>query len=222
MTGTGDTGQGIHLGGCMLIRRSFLKNLTASAATLAGASTLESCAPAAAHAQGPSPASGRPLPKPPAGSKWDFSWLDRMTKPHRMAFDHNTTDQEMVFGQAEGWMDGAKDWYGVGDDQLNAVIILRHVAAEIALPDEMRLRVGPKITGTMTMEPLVQRGAIVLACNRALTGLGGMLAKKDNVPEEEGQRLIRAALRPGVYLVPNGVFGVALAQEAGCGFFRVG
>ena len=205
-----------------IVRRSFLKNLSAGAATLAGVSTLDGCA--SAHAQGPSPSPGsaRPMPRPPAGSKWDFSWLDRMTKPHRMAFDHNTTDQDMVFGQAEGWMDGAKDWYGVGDDQLNPVIILRHVAAEIAVNDEMRQRVGPKVTGTMTMESLVQRGAIVLACNRALTGLGGMLAKKENVPEDEGQRLIRAALRPGVYLVPNGVFGVALAQEAGCGFFRVG
>jgi hypothetical protein len=208
----------------MLIRRSFLKNLSAGAATLAGVGTLDSCASAQAQtpSQGPSPMATRPVPRPGAGSKWDFSWLDKVTKPHRMAFDHNTTDQDMVFGQAEGWMDGAKDWYGVGDDQLNAVIVLRHVAAEIAVTDEMRQRVGPKVTGTMTLESMVQRGAIVLACNRALTGLGSMLAKKENVAEDEGQRLIRAALRPGVYLVPNGVFGVALAQEAGCGFFRVG
>ena len=206
----------------MIVRRSFLKNVTASAATLDGVSALESCASAHAQTQGPTPLGEKPLPRPAAGSKWDFSWLDKMTRPHRMAFDHNTTDQDMVFGQAEGWMDGAKDWYGVGDDQLNAVIVLRHVAAEIALNDAMREKMKLKVTGTMSLESMVGRGAIILACNRATTGLGSMLAKQDSLSHDEGQRQIRAAMRPGVYLVPNGVFGVALAQEAGCGFFRVG
>jgi len=58
--------------------------------------------------------------------------------------------------------------------------------AEIALNDEMRLRVGaPKVTGTMTMEPLDQRGAIVLACNRALTGVGEC-CQEGEVSERKG------------------------------------
>ena len=211
--------------GAPTVRRSFLKSLTAGAATIAAGSSLSGCA--SAHAQGPvAPAQGtRPLPRPADGSKWDFSWLDKMTRPHRQMFDTNQADQDMALGQVEGWMNGAKDWYGVGDDQLNAVLVLRHVGAEIAMNDAMRTRMKLKVTASVpspTLESLVERGVIVLACNIAVTGLGSMLARQDSLSHDEGQRQIRAALRPGVYLMPNGIFAVACAQEAGCGFFRVG
>ncbi|HEY2824416.1 MAG TPA: twin-arginine translocation signal domain-containing protein [Gemmatimonadales bacterium] len=207
-----------------LERRSFLKHVTAGAATIAAGSSLGGCASAHAQPQGAPAPSARPLSKPAEGSTWDFSWLSKMTRPHRMAFDTKEADQDMALGQVDGWMRGAKDWYGVGENQMNAVLVLRHVAAEIAVSDAMRTRMKLKVTAgdPMTVESLVERGVIVLACNVAVTGLGGMLARQDSLSHDEGQRQIRAALRPGVYLVPNGIFGVAVAQEAGCGFFRVG
>ena len=49
----------------------------------------------------------------------------------------------------------------------------------------------------------------------------GMLAQKEKLPRDQARRELFAAIVPGVYIVPNGVFGVCAAQEAGCGYITV-
>jgi intracellular sulfur oxidation DsrE/DsrF family protein len=68
---------------------------------------------------------------------------------------------------------------------------------------------------------LMKNGTIIVACNRALTGYAGMLANKEKISRDEAMKQMKANLVPGVYLVPNGVFGVCAAQEAGCAYITV-
>jgi hypothetical protein len=67
----------------------------------------------------------------------------------------------------------------------------------------------------------MSNGTIVLACNRALTGYAYQLANKEKIDREEAVKEMKASLVPGVYVVPNGVFGVCAAQETGCGYIAV-
>src|SRR5437868_3716896 len=67
---------------------------------------------------------------------------------------------------------------------------------------------------------LVARGVMFLVCNRATMGLASTLAKKVNKPVEEVQNDLRANVVPGATLMPNGVFALIRAQNAGCAFYR--
>src|SRR5205814_5665297 len=71
-----------------------------------------------------------------------------------------------------------------------------------------------------TLDALIERGAIVLACGYALRGQASRLAKKEKLSDADARAQIHANLVPGVYAVPNGIFGVGRAQEAGCQYIR--
>ncbi|MGV3711269.1 MAG: hypothetical protein ACO1Q7_20785, partial [Gemmatimonas sp.] len=71
---------------------------------------------------------------------------------------------------------------------------------------------------------LMQNGTTVLACNRALTGLASTLRR--NEPDtfktvDDALAEIRRNLQPGITPMPNGLFAVAAAQDAGCGYMRI-
>lgn len=76
--------------------------------------------------------------------------------------------------------------------------------------------------GPMTIRRLMNRGAIILACNNALSGQAFGLKEKEGLSEADAYAQIRAAVTPGVYVMPNGIFSVARAQEAGCSLFMPG
>jgi hypothetical protein len=76
--------------------------------------------------------------------------------------------------------------------------------------------------GQTTIRRLMSRGAIILACNNALSGQAYGLKQKENLSEADAYAQIRAAVTPGVYVMPNGIFSVARAQEAGCSLFMPG
>ena len=71
-----------------------------------------------------------------------------------------------------------------------------------------------------TIEGLLQRGAIVLVCDFALSHLASRLATKANRSADEVHRELRGAFVPGSYAVPSGIFGLARAQNAGCAYMR--
>lgn len=71
-----------------------------------------------------------------------------------------------------------------------------------------------------TIEALVQRGAIVLVCDLALTHLATRLASKTNRSADDVHRELRGAFVPGSYAVPSGIFGLARSQNAGCAYMR--
>lgn len=83
---------------------------------------------------------------------------------------------------------------------------------------------GNLVNANSSLTALKNDGTIILVCNRALTVLSFQLARQDPTAfatsalalEEIHRNLI-----PGVYVMPNGLFAVAAAQDAGCGYVRI-
>ncbi|HEY2824889.1 MAG TPA: hypothetical protein VGI83_05020 [Gemmatimonadales bacterium] len=72
-----------------------------------------------------------------------------------------------------------------------------------------------------SLQDMVQRGAIVLVCDFAMTNLAKRLAAKTNRDAAEVHRSLRASLVPEAFAVPSGIFGLVKAQNAGCALVRV-
>ena len=70
------------------------------------------------------------------------------------------------------------------------------------------------------LDTLIGRGTIVLACNLALGGFAGQIAKKTQQAQDVVMKELTDALVPGVTLVPSGIFGVIRAEQAGCAYIR--
>jgi len=72
------------------------------------------------------------------------------------------------------------------------------------------------------LDTLMSRGAIVLTCNNALRGVAYRLRQKETaLTADAAMAEVRAAVLPGVYVMPNGIFAVSAAQDAGCHYMRV-
>ena len=70
------------------------------------------------------------------------------------------------------------------------------------------------------LDTLIGRGTIVLACNLALGGFAGRIAKKTQQADDVVMKELTDGLVPGVTLVPSGIFGVIRAEQAGCAYIR--
>jgi hypothetical protein len=217
-------------------RREALRQLAGGALALAAAA----CTPAVTAA------TVTPSPSP---SGFDMSWLQRINKRRRMVFDTNDVAGGAGLAFVAAYLEGAKQAYG--DPDASTVLVHRHVSVPIVMGDETwrRLGLGESLklkdptTGEVAMrnpfvfhkpgdkfsmtgaeaslDTLMKSGTIVLACNRALTGYAGMIANKEKITRDQALKEMKADLVPGVYVVPNGVFGVCAAQEANCGCITV-
>ena len=222
-------------------RRDALKHLAGGAFALASLGAAACATPAQAVATGPTP---RPIPPVSGPGNWDMSWLQRVNKRRRMVFDTSAVDSGMGLSFVAAYLDGAHDAYG--DPDASTVIVHRHASVPVVLNDEMWKRLGigeslkmkdskgeflqknpflsqnqNKEDGYDSVDKLMERGTIVVACNRALTGRAYTLASKEKISRDEARKQLFAAIIPGVYVVPNGIFGVCAAQEVGCGYIRV-
>lgn len=220
-------------------RREFIGRL----ATAAVALSATACASAAgAAATGPAPA---PSSRPPV--KWDDAWTSRITGKHKAVFDAPEIADGTVVANAYVWMKGFKDVYGARDDEMSAVLVIRHGGIAMAMDDtywekyELGRANKVKDPGTkkwakrnpflkpdpadaasapFTLEALAARGAILLGCNLAAMGMAAELAEKLKRPVDEMRAEVKSHLIPGLTLAPSGVFGVMRAQEAGCTYIR--
>ena len=186
---------------------------------------------------------------PAASSPWDMSWVDRIAPaPYKVVIDATKIGGDSLY-TALDIMDTFHEVYDSPDDQTRVVIVMRHYAAAMGLSDALWnryaigeersvtdpdtkapakhnifLRASPnakeKWETSSKIEPLVARGMTILVCNRAAMNLASTLAKKANKPVEEVQADVRAGLVPGAILMPNGIFALIRAQNAGCALFR--
>jgi hypothetical protein len=154
----------------------------------------------------------------------------------------------IVLQIAERYLDNCDAAYGVGKHKARVVLNIRTQAVPSALTDAMweRYALGTeyKVTDPDTKQPavrnlvwtrasaptdfrsptladLAQRGAIILVCDFALGHLSRRLATKAGRNNEDVHRELRGAFVPGAFAVPSGIFGLAKAQNAGCGFVRM-
>jgi len=222
-------------------RRDALKHLAGGAIALASLGAAACAAPAQAISTAPTP-----IPPVSGRGNWDMSWLQKINKRRRMVFDTSDVSDGMGIGFVAAYLQGAADAYG--DPDASTVLVHRHASVSIVLNDDMWKRIGLGETHKMkdsktgefvqknpflsknqsnpefsegALDKLMEKGTIIVACNRALTARAYTLASKEKISRDEARKQLFAAIIPGVYVVPNGVFGVCAAQEAGCGYITV-
>lgn len=126
-------------------RREFLGQFAASAIVLAGAgcaspgttATQSAPAPAGPAAKAPSSGGGGtgPLPQPPA--TWDDSWFGKLTAKHKAVFDSPEILDGLVLTHAAGYVRGMREAIAAGENDVQTVIVLRHLAVVLLLNDAM-------------------------------------------------------------------------------------
>jgi hypothetical protein len=214
-------------------RRRFITNLVGGTAAIAagtvGARDL--------FAQG-----GGPAYPPPQGG-WDMSWCDKVEKAkHRLVIDCADVGDGLALTNAQTVLNGYKDVYNTTDADMTLVVVIRHKAIQMALNDAIweRWKIGEQLNvkdagepalrnvyakgGARAagdkIEPLIQRGVIVLCCNLALMRSAGQFATAMSMPVDDARKLFIDSLVPGVIRQTNGVFAVTRAQEAGAKFLK--
>jgi hypothetical protein len=71
-----------------------------------------------------------------------------------------------------------------------------------------------------TIKSLTNRGVIFIGCDLATRGFSYRIAQKTKQEQRAVYEEIKQNLVPGATLMPTGVFGMLLAQEAGCSVMR--
>ncbi len=226
-------------------RREFLSRVVGAGVAVAGTSLLAACANNGAAVAGAAPA-------PNATASWDMSWRNKLGT-YRTAYDSPEVMGGAALAYADAAYYGYGQM-GASESEFTPIVILRHRASVMVLDDEMWSRIGigeenklkdPTTGETSTRNPfinwkegdkhgnigeksgvdaLIKRGAVVLTCNWALTGVAGRLRNKEKdhgwTPETSLAE-IRKHVLPGCYVMPNGIFAVSAAQDAGAHYMRV-
>ena len=231
-------------------RREFFHQMLAAGALTTGAGLLSACATASSTASTVPAAAGAPAGSTSAPA-WDMSWTKRLGK-YRTAYDSPEIMGGAALAYASAAAAGYKAALGTADREFTPVLILRHAASVMVLDDEMwetigigqsrslkdpttgepakrnpfiNFRQGDKfsmISADTGVDSLMQRGAIVLACNNALRGSAYQLRQKQpSLTAEAALAEIRRHVIPGAIVMPNGIFAVSAAQDAGCHYMRV-
>jgi hypothetical protein len=71
-----------------------------------------------------------------------------------------------------------------------------------------------------TIKSLSNRGVIFVGCDLATRGFSYRLAQKTKQQQKDVYEEIRQNLVPGAILMTTGIFGMLMAQEAGCAFMK--
>jgi len=222
----------------MTQRREFIRH-----ASLLAAGSLAAPLAAAEAAPRPDDADLHAL----AQGSWDMSWATRVTGRHKMCFDAHEISEGVCLHQARSFIQGYKDVYGMADTDVSAVLVIRHAAVPMVMNDSLwadgffgeenklkdpesgevakrnpfiNVPAGARHALTWpdgALDTLIARGVIVLACNLALTNYAGMIARRRNIPRQDGLALMNDNLIPGIYKMPTGVFATCHAQQLGCG-----
>jgi len=179
------------------------------------------------------------MPQPRA--PWNDAWLEKLTGKHKQFFDTLQPNDGFSLAFAMYFLELNHDVYGLPDNQITAVVGLRHFAMPMALPDALweRYRIGENMQisdrttgGPATRNPflhrdgvptpgadittLMQRGVLFTVCNVALTALSARMASTAGVSADAAKAEWTKSIIPGMFLVPVGVMAVNLAQERGC------
>lgn len=190
------------------------------------------------------------LPAQQAASHWDLGWVRKLKGKYRAVFDIPDIEDGFGVWRAVLWRKQYSQVFGVPEDSLSTVVILRSDAVALALNQEFwgryelgkRWKVNDPANGQptfrnpvhdrvgqwalpaqfngFTLDALLQGGAIVLGCTLALRDCATLVAEEDRVSMEEADRRVHSMLVPGVVLQPSGIFAAVLAQDNGCRYVR--
>lgn len=188
-----------------------------------------------------------PMRQQSATSPWDMSWVEKVAAaPYKCVIDATNINDGAALDLAADVLDQFHEVYP--NDQARVVVVARQLGVPLALQDALwdRYAIGAdrKITDPATkaparrnpflrprpgaasydveskIEPLMARGLTILVCNRAAMNTARSYAEQTHRDVEQVQAEFRAGLVPGAFLMPDGIFALVRAQNAGCALLK--
>jgi intracellular sulfur oxidation DsrE/DsrF family protein len=184
------------------------------------------------------------------GEATDFTrWLDSIGGKHRQVFDAPSANEGFPLIFSYVFLLTGPHAYGVPENQLGVVLVLRHSAIPIAFSDPLwaKYKLGevfdirdPVSNAPSTrnffinakpedmklpdasIDKLIARGVKVGVCDVAMHVFSGMVAKKMGMAPEAVHKEWLGGLVPGATPVPSGVIAVNGAQSRGCTYCFAG
>ena len=219
-------------------RRGFLGTLAAGAAAI-GITSLAA----------PFRLNSEPKVLHPGSDLSEFeTWLGTIKGKHRQVFDAPNANGGFPLAWSRIFLMTNKQ-VGVADDDLTAVLILRHDAIPIGMEHSLwpKYKFGEnfKITDGatkapairnpfyqpkegelplpgMAIEDLLKSGVRVGLCDMALTFYSKHMAESMKMDADAIKKDWVAGILPGIQIVPSGVLAVNRAQEHGCTYCYAG
>jgi intracellular sulfur oxidation DsrE/DsrF family protein len=176
-------------------------------------------------------------------------WFKKVKGKHRIIYDAPEPHEGMPFIWTWAFYK-TNNQTGSPDNDLTAVVVLRHNAIPFALEDKLwdkykfgeRFKINDNTTkaaalrnpfyspkegdfmlpGIDGIETLMKRGAMFCVCDLALTVYSMFTAQAMNLKPEDVKKEWVAGLLPGFQAVPSGVWAVGRAQEKGCAYCYAG
>ena len=164
-------------------------------------------------------------------------WLDRIPGGHRFVFDTTTPggfDNALRF--ASNYFTANKSGYGLNNEDLAVVIVVRHHSTAFAYADAMWNKYGTPLasrdgfTDPATKQPptvnvyrtrteeLLRQGVHLAVCQMATRNLAGIVAKTAGTDTDAIYKELVSNLLANAHMVPAGIVSVNRAQERGYSF----
>jgi hypothetical protein len=215
----------------MTARRSFLARLGAAAAAF-GFGSSSAAAQQGGSSPAPAAASSAPHWQPAREAKDD--WLDQIPGKHRLIFDAVSPEGvASAILYTNNFLTANKNGYGLENNEVAVVIVLRHRATQFAFSDEVWAKYGKAIseadkftdpkTGAVPtanyykngLEGHVKRGVHLAVCDMSTNRLKSAIVRAhDAKPEEIYKELTTTALANS-HFVAAGILALGRAQERG-------
>jgi hypothetical protein len=176
-------------------------------------------------------------------------WLKKNIKgKHRQVFDATNEHEGMPLAWTWVFLT-TNNGTGTPDNDLSAVIVLRHDAIPMAMEDRLwnkykfgevfkitdkktnapalrnpywQAKEGELIIPGMGVDSLQKRGALFCVCEMAISVYSGIVAQKMGLNADEVKKDWVSGLLPNVQPVPSGVWALNRAQEHGCSYVFAG
>lgn len=177
------------------------------------------------------------------------AWFKKVKGKHKIVYD--APEPHDGFPIIWSWVFyKTNNQTGTPDNELTAMVVLRHSAIPIAMEDKLwakykfgeAFKINDPNTATAAVKNpfwipeakfwvdfgidgiknLQARGVMFCVCDMALTVNSMMTAKAMNLNPDEVKKEWVSGLLPGIQLVPSGVWAIGRAQEKGCAYCFAG
>jgi intracellular sulfur oxidation DsrE/DsrF family protein len=166
------------------------------------------------------------------------AWLRKLTGAHKVILHAHLPADGVAFGWAYNYLEAQRTHYGLSDRDSTVVIGFQGAALAFLLDDAMWAKYGMASAlgvtgptnpyrrgGPQSIAALQARGVILLACGNSVARGASRWVKDAPVTPERSRAWAdeaRAALHPGVEVVPAMVTTLVMAQERGCRYLFAG
>ena len=176
-------------------------------------------------------------------------WMEGIKGTHRIVYDGSTPHDG--FPIVWNWAFYlTNNQTGVPDEEITAMTVIRHSAIGFALNSSVwkKYKLGevfqfndnstgkPSLRNTMYepqegdmplppiqgIKDLQARGAMFCVCDLALNVYSGAIAAGMGLEQADVYKDLKAAVLPGIQVVPSGVWALGRAQQKGCGYIFAG